>query len=274
MTGAAAIACPLRFSTKYEDAETHWLNYTFRLYNPSTGRWRNRDPFEEFGGFNVYSFSLNAPTIHIDTDGRVVLESVGAATSVGTGIGSTAGTSFTGISQTFTFVGGGSSGAAGAGAAGAGTLFAGGAIGFVGGYAAGRIIDNATDGALSDIYAGTFSRWTDWWYNSTWEALVSGQPGQSRASGTLTQQDLAQRRREHDAYSRRCNEPPPPGLDPCAEAHWKLQRNLDCRRLRQNFADKWFGGTYDSGHFQYMQNLDQAIRNLEDCLKQNCKPCP
>jgi RHS repeat-associated protein len=33
--------------------------YGFRYYNPETGRWLNRDPIEEKGGLNLYSFVRN-----------------------------------------------------------------------------------------------------------------------------------------------------------------------------------------------------------------------
>jgi RHS repeat-associated protein len=32
-----------------------------RYYTPSTGRWISRDPLEENGGMNVYSFVSNMP---------------------------------------------------------------------------------------------------------------------------------------------------------------------------------------------------------------------
>lgn len=48
-----------RFSTKYEDAGTGLYYYGFRYYNPSTGRWPNRDPIEERGGLNLYGFVYN-----------------------------------------------------------------------------------------------------------------------------------------------------------------------------------------------------------------------
>jgi len=35
---------PIRFSTKYTDNESGVLYYGYRYYNPSTGRWPNRDP--------------------------------------------------------------------------------------------------------------------------------------------------------------------------------------------------------------------------------------
>jgi RHS repeat-associated protein len=40
---------PLRFSTKFTDNEFGLLYYGHRYYNPSTGRWPNRDPLGEPG---------------------------------------------------------------------------------------------------------------------------------------------------------------------------------------------------------------------------------
>jgi uncharacterized protein RhaS with RHS repeats len=40
------------------------------FYNPSTGRWPNRDPISERGGKNLYAFADNTPITHIDLDGR------------------------------------------------------------------------------------------------------------------------------------------------------------------------------------------------------------
>src|SRR6266487_1220596 len=48
---------PFRFSTKYTDAESDFLYYGFRYYNPSTGRWLSRDPIAERGGPNLYLFA-------------------------------------------------------------------------------------------------------------------------------------------------------------------------------------------------------------------------
>ena len=49
VSGAMEKANPFRFSTKYTDEETDFLYYGFRYYNPSTGRWPNRDPIGELG---------------------------------------------------------------------------------------------------------------------------------------------------------------------------------------------------------------------------------
>ncbi len=191
VTGAAAIACPIRFSTKYEDAETGWLNYTFRLYDPNTGRWLRRDPFEEFGGLNVYSFALNAPTIYIDTDGRVVVESVGVATTLGT--------SSTAMGTTITVTGGTGVGAGGPliiGGVG-GSIIGGAAIGAAGygGWQAGRWLDQQTGGAMSDSFADAF---TYWWYGADEgepQPTGSGSGGASGGGGTGKGGDDCKRKR-------------------------------------------------------------------------------
>jgi RHS repeat-associated protein len=79
-------------------------------------------------------------------------------------------------------------------------------------------------------------------------------------------QDAAQRQDEYDAYKRRCNEPPPPGLDPCDLARWKLSRNQDCRNMRQDWDNKWQPGRHDND----IANLDRSIQNLKQWIAQNC----
>ncbi len=50
-----------RFSTKWRDAETSWLNYGRRYYDPRNGRFIGRDPIAEKGGINLYAFCGNSP---------------------------------------------------------------------------------------------------------------------------------------------------------------------------------------------------------------------
>jgi hypothetical protein len=44
----------------------------YRFYNPSTGRWLNRDPIEEDGGLNLYGMINNDPINTIDILGLLV----------------------------------------------------------------------------------------------------------------------------------------------------------------------------------------------------------
>ncbi|MFT5240366.1 MAG: RHS repeat-associated protein, partial [Kiritimatiellia bacterium] len=48
------------FSTKPQDPESTHYAYTFRCYNPTSGRWLSRDPIAEKGGMNIYAMSVNA----------------------------------------------------------------------------------------------------------------------------------------------------------------------------------------------------------------------
>jgi RHS repeat-associated protein len=55
-----------RFSTKPVDATTGLLYYGYRYYDPVTGRWPSRDPFQEEGGANLYGFVQNEPSNDYD----------------------------------------------------------------------------------------------------------------------------------------------------------------------------------------------------------------
>ena len=55
-----------RFSTKPLDAETGLYYYGYRYYNPKNGRWINRDPIEERGGYNLYAMLGNDALNRLD----------------------------------------------------------------------------------------------------------------------------------------------------------------------------------------------------------------
>jgi RHS repeat-associated protein len=60
-TGPQVGLNPFRWSTKYFDSETNLCYYGYRFYDPSLGRWLNRDPLGEEGGINLYAFVQNSP---------------------------------------------------------------------------------------------------------------------------------------------------------------------------------------------------------------------
>ena len=62
---------PFRFSSEVFDSETGLIYYNYRYYNPSLGRWINRDPIEEEGGWNLYGFVKNIPIKLHDLHGLV-----------------------------------------------------------------------------------------------------------------------------------------------------------------------------------------------------------
>ena len=68
-SGPQAANNPYRFSTK--EAVAGLYDYGYRFYSPGLGRWINRDPILEQGGFNLYNFVSNSPTNAIDEDGNI-----------------------------------------------------------------------------------------------------------------------------------------------------------------------------------------------------------
>jgi RHS repeat-associated protein len=71
-----------------------------------------------------------------------------------------------------------------------------------------------------------------------------------------------------------CDETPPPNLNPCELARWKLTKALRCQRVRTEMSNKWFGGTYEPGHDQQMTQLQREIDNLRRIVDRECGPCP
>ncbi len=57
--GSMAKKNVFRFSTKYTECETNLHYYGYRYYYSELGRWINRDPIQEEGGFNLYRFVSN-----------------------------------------------------------------------------------------------------------------------------------------------------------------------------------------------------------------------
>lgn len=55
-----------RFSTKQLDAETGMNYYGYRFYAANVGRWINRDPIEERGGFNIYEMTASNAVNMVD----------------------------------------------------------------------------------------------------------------------------------------------------------------------------------------------------------------
>ena len=60
------LSVPFGFSTKYEDSETGLYYYGYRYYDPTHGRWINRDPIGEVGGTNLYACCQNDLVNHLD----------------------------------------------------------------------------------------------------------------------------------------------------------------------------------------------------------------
>ncbi|MBJ7424441.1 MAG: hypothetical protein JHD23_08110 [Akkermansiaceae bacterium] len=59
-SGFNAASFSYKFSTKPLDITTGLYYYTYRYYEPFTGRWQSKDPIEEEGGVNLYGFVRNS----------------------------------------------------------------------------------------------------------------------------------------------------------------------------------------------------------------------
>ena len=75
-SGPLADLFHIRFSTKYCDPETGLYYYGERFYSPDWRIWLNRDPIEESGGLNIYSFCGNHPIEGIDLLGLKIRSAV------------------------------------------------------------------------------------------------------------------------------------------------------------------------------------------------------
>jgi RHS repeat-associated protein len=74
-------------------------------------------------------------------------------------------------------------------------------------------------------------------------------------------------------YKNRCSEPPPPGLDPCELAKWKLKKAQACKSLRQANTDRWWGGNDFQHSSKLAEQLEQEISNAQSAINRLCR-CP
>ncbi len=59
VTASGDVYQPIQWSSEYFDNELALVYYNSRHYNPTDGRWINRDPIAEQGGWNLYGFLFN-----------------------------------------------------------------------------------------------------------------------------------------------------------------------------------------------------------------------
>ena len=59
VTDNGDVTQPIQWSSEYYDNELALVYYNYRHYNPTDGRWINRDPIAEQGGWNLYGFVKN-----------------------------------------------------------------------------------------------------------------------------------------------------------------------------------------------------------------------
>jgi RHS repeat-associated protein len=70
-SGSLAAANLYRFSSKEFHVNSGLVYYLYRFYDPNLQRWINRDPLEEAGGPNLFTFVANNPTTRADPFGLV-----------------------------------------------------------------------------------------------------------------------------------------------------------------------------------------------------------
>ena len=62
---------PFQWSSEVYDSELDLVYYNYRHYSPSLGRFLSRDPIEEQGGLNLYSFVRNSSAWKWDVLGLI-----------------------------------------------------------------------------------------------------------------------------------------------------------------------------------------------------------
>ena len=63
VTGTGSLVQPVQWSGEMHDEELALVYYNYRYYNLKDGRWINRDPIAEQGGWNLYAFLGNSLNI-------------------------------------------------------------------------------------------------------------------------------------------------------------------------------------------------------------------
>lgn len=69
VTASGNVTQPFQWSSEMYDDELDLVYYNYRYYNPADGRWINRDPIAEDGGWNLYVFLSNSPFLKYDSLG-------------------------------------------------------------------------------------------------------------------------------------------------------------------------------------------------------------
>jgi RHS repeat-associated protein len=66
------------YNGKEEQEETGWLDYGWRMYDASVGRWFNVDPMaERYCSVSPYAYCVNNPVLFVDLDGSYMYISHG-----------------------------------------------------------------------------------------------------------------------------------------------------------------------------------------------------
>ena len=87
VTGTGSLVQPVQWSGEMHDEEPALAYYNYRFYNPKDGRWINRDPIAEEGGWNLYNFVKDNPVNKFDVFGLQALESLSSTVIQGLAAG-------------------------------------------------------------------------------------------------------------------------------------------------------------------------------------------
>ena len=104
-----------------------------------------------------------------------------------------------------------------------------------------------------------------------WPSWMQSESGNSSSDPEL-QKQIAQEANRRE-YKRICEEPPPPGLDPCERAKWNLRKTQACKAARNENTKRWWGGEDNRHSPQLAQDLENAIRNAQAAVVRACT-CP
>ncbi len=90
-------------------------------------------------------------------------------------------------------------------------------------------------------------------------------------SGSQSSSEAAERQADYEEYKYGPCDPknqiPPPGMNACQAALWKLNVVKQCRDKRQAWDDKWQPGT----HAQEIDNIGRWVLKLEKIVEKACK---
>ncbi|SHM29379.1 RHS repeat domain-containing protein [Rhizobacter sp. OV335] len=239
--GLGVLVQNLRFPGQYADAESGlWYNY-FRNYDPLRG-YIQSDPIGLAGGSpSTYTYVDGNPLIGTDSLGLF---------------------NFGNSQQTLQILAPAAGAVGAVPALGAGAVAGGAVVGLGVGVGIGLGI-NAGVESLTGNSIGSIL------YDITHPDPLNLYP----LSDKDLQKAIEKGANQSEAH-RICDEPPPPGLDPCQLLRWNLTKQLRCKAARNNLSNKWFGGP-DQAHVDHIKNyVDPAIQRLRDAIDRQCKPCP
>ena len=72
LTACGSLANEFAFSTKQASTGTGLIDFGYRHYDPTVGRWTQRDPIGADGGLNLYAYLMDCPVSFLDPWGLVI----------------------------------------------------------------------------------------------------------------------------------------------------------------------------------------------------------